>query len=128
MSRAGIKPPVIAVRRAYEEPAEADGYRVLVDRIWPRGRSKTSLRVDEWARGLAPTDALRTWFRHDPQRWDLFQERYRAELLTADKEQQMRTLLEQAGHQRVTLVYGAKDEQHNQAVVLREVMTALFRR
>ena len=116
---------MIAIRRAYEDPSEDDGYRVLVDRLWPRGRSKAALTLDQWAPELAPSDALRKWFGHDPQRWEVFRQRYRSELAGAEKLQQMRLLFANAAGRPMTLVYGARDEQHNQAVVLREVMSAL---
>ncbi|RXZ36725.1 DUF488 family protein [Oxalobacteraceae bacterium CAVE-383] len=125
MSNSGNKRSVISIRRAYEEPSEQDGYRILVDRLWPRGRSKESLKLDQWARELAPSDELRKWFGHDPQRWEVFQQRYRSELAEAEKVQQMQLLLADAAGRPMTLVYGAKDEQHNQAVVLREVMSKL---
>ncbi len=115
----------ITIRRAYEEPASADGYRVLVDRLWPRGRSKGTLKLDQWAPELAPSDELRKWFGHDPQRWEIFAQRYRTELAAADKLQQMHLLLTNAAEQAITLVYGAKDEQHNQAVVLCQVLSQL---
>lgn len=96
--------------------------------MWPRGLSKTALKIDEWARELAPSAELRKWFAHDPQRWEVFQQRYRSELAADDRQQQMRRLLADAGGRPITLVYGAKDEEHNQAVVLRDVMSRLHRR
>jgi uncharacterized protein YeaO (DUF488 family) len=125
MSNLGNKRPMISIRRAYEEPSKDDGYRILVDRLWPRGRSKESLKLDQWARELAPTDELRKWFGHDPQHWEVFQQRYRSELAETEKLQQMQLLLADATGRPITLIYGAKDEQHNQAVVLREVMSKL---
>ncbi|ABR91549.1 uroporphyrin-III C-methyltransferase [Janthinobacterium sp. Marseille] len=126
MSNLANKPSVISIRRAYEDPSENDGYRVLVDRLWPRGRSKESLKLDQWARELAPTDELRKWFGHEPQHWEVFQQRYRSELAETEKLQQMQLLLADAAGRSITLVYGAKDEQHNQAVVLRDVMSKLL--
>lgn len=110
----------IWLRRAYEQPTRNDGYRVLVDRIWPRGVSKDDAAIDHWARALAPSDDLRTWFGHEPQRWDEFQRRYRAELETHDDA--LDALLDRVAQGRVTLVYGARDQQHNNAVVLRDVL------
>lgn len=110
----------IWLRRAYDPPTRNDGHRVLVDRIWPRGVSKADARIDDWAREVAPSDDLRRWFDHDPQRWDEFQRRYRAEL--RDREQTLDTLARRVDEGRVTLVYGARDEQHNNAVVLRDVL------
>jgi uncharacterized protein YeaO (DUF488 family) len=114
----------IRLRRAYDAPTGTDGYRVLVDRLWPRGVSKDDAHIDDWARELAPSDELRRWFGHDPQRWDTFVQRYRAELdqhgETFDR------LVERVRHGPVTLVYGARDAQHNNAVVLRDVLEELM--
>jgi uncharacterized protein YeaO (DUF488 family) len=110
----------IWLRRAYDPPTRSDGHRVLVDRIWPRGVSKADARIDDWAREIAPSDDLRRWFDHDPRRWDEFQRRYRAEL--RDREQALDTLARRVDEGRVTLVYGARDGQHNNAVVLRDVL------
>jgi uncharacterized protein YeaO (DUF488 family) len=125
MPSPGNKHPMISIRRAYEEPSENDGYRVLVDRLWPRGRSKGSLKLDQWARELAPTDELRQWFGHDPQHWTVFQQRYRSELAATDKLEQIQQLLANAAGRSITLVYGAKDERHNQAIVLCEVLSEI---
>jgi uncharacterized protein YeaO (DUF488 family) len=114
MSAATLK-----LKRAYAPAAAGDGTRVLVDRLWPRGLAKREARIDEWAKEVAPTAALRRWFGHDPARWDEFQRRYRAELKDNAALDQLRRLVA-AGP--VTLVYGARDETHNQAVVLREVL------
>ncbi len=108
----------ISIKRAYEDPLPADGYRVLVDRVWPRGRSKEVLAIDEWAREVAPSTALRKWFGHEPKRWDDFQERYLAELDAPEQQERLRAIMTAAGKRPITLVYGAKDEEHNQAVVL----------
>jgi uncharacterized protein YeaO (DUF488 family) len=110
----------IWLRRAYEAPTRNDGHRVLVDRIWPRGVSKADARIDDWARELAPSDDLRRWFDHDAERWDEFQRRYHAEL--QDREQALDQLARRVDEGRVTLVYGARDEHHNNAVVLRDVL------
>ncbi|HEY9039749.1 MAG TPA: DUF488 domain-containing protein [Roseovarius sp.] len=107
----------IRTRRAYEEMAENDGYRVLVDRIWPRGVSKEDLDLDEWCKEVAPSDELRKWFDHDPEKWDQFQRRYRNEL---DRNDSVKALIERVRDGRVTLIYGAKDETHNNAVALRD--------
>jgi uncharacterized protein YeaO (DUF488 family) len=110
----------IGIKRAYE-PAEAeDGYRVLVDRLWPRGIAKDRARLDEWATDLAPSTELRTWFGHDPQRFDEFRERYRQEL--SDRTDHLAALRRRAQSGRVTLVYGARDQEHNDAVVLAELL------
>ena len=111
----------VRIRRAYDPPGRDDGHRVLIDRIWPRGVRKEELRVDEWARALAPSTRLRQWFGHDPARWEAFRKRYFAEL---DRQAEaVAALAERARRGRVTLVYGAKDEQHNNAVALRDYLT-----
>ena len=108
------------IRRAYDEPTHNDGYRVLVDRVWPRGVSKEDAQLDEWCKQIAPTTELRKWFGHDPERWDGFRSRYRAEL--GDRDDLVEALVERTRRQRVTLVFGAKDTEHNQAVVLAELI------
>ncbi|NMM27766.1 MAG: DUF488 family protein [Glaciimonas sp.] len=113
----------IFIKRAYEDAAPADGFRVLVDRLWPRGRSKETLELDQWARDLAPSANLRKWFGHAPKRWETFQQRYRSELDAEEKQEGMRDLLAAADGRSITLVYAAKDEQHNQAIVLRDVLS-----
>jgi len=108
----------VQIRRAYEPPHAGDGYRVLVDRLWPRGRSKASLRLAAWDKDLAPSAALRMWFGHDPARWTEFKHRYHAELRTPERVRALDALAERARAGMVTLVYGARDEQHNEARVL----------
>lgn len=113
----------IMIKRAYEDPSPDDGYRVLVDRVWPRGRSKATLALDQWARDLAPSAELRKWFGHAPKRWEVFQQRYRTELDAEEAQEQIRRLLTDSNGRIITLVYGAKDEEHNQAIVLRDVLS-----
>ena len=108
------------LKRAYEPPEKADGTRILVDRLWPRGVSKEEAELDEWIKEIAPSADLRTWFGHDPERWDEFRRRYRAEL--ARHSETLKHLRRQARAGRITLVYSAKDEIHNDAVVLRDVL------
>jgi len=107
----------IQIKRAYEPPAAGDGYRVLVDRIWPRGVSKEAARIDAWLKDLAPSAELRTWFGHDVERWEEFQERYWQEL--EEREAALEELAHRASDGRVTLVYAARDTEHNNAVALR---------
>jgi uncharacterized protein YeaO (DUF488 family) len=110
----------IRIKRAYEPPATADGTRILVDRLWPRGVTKEALAIERWIKEIGPSDALRRWFGHDPERWDEFRRRYSAELTN-----QAALLAELRGlaHDHVlTLVYGARDDAHNNAVVLRETL------
>ena len=111
--------PRIRLRRAYEDPSPDDGYRVLVDRVWPRGRTKQELRLDAWTRNLAPSTELRRWFGHDPARWQGFQARYHQELADPERAQALDALAAEAARVgRVTLVYGARDREHNQAQVI----------
>jgi uncharacterized protein YeaO (DUF488 family) len=114
--------PAILLKRAYDKPARADGYRVLVHRLWPRGIKKEDLRLDAWAKELAPSTELRKWFAHDPSRWSEFRKRYRAELRASHAAQRIGEILDAARPARtVTLLYGAKDTEHNEAVVLRSL-------
>ena len=112
----------IRLKRAYEPPAADDGSRILVDRIWPRGRSRTALSIDAWHRELGPSDALRKWFGHEPERWEEFRRRYRAELARPEAAELLDQLADIARSRRLTLVYGAADREHNQAVVIAEVL------
>jgi uncharacterized protein YeaO (DUF488 family) len=112
----------IQIRRAYDPPGRGDGYRVLVDRVWPRGVSKDDLDLDEWRKEIAPSTRLRKWFGHDPQRWREFQKRYFVEL--EGKQDSVRELMKRARQGRVTLVYGARDPEHNQAVALSAYLRA----
>lgn len=110
----------LRIKRAYEKPSGADGYRVLVDRVWPRGVSKDDAALDEWLKDVAPSAALRRWFGHDPQRFEEFARRYREEVERSGALDRLRAC--QREHDVVTLVYGAKDTEHNQAVVLRSLL------
>ncbi|AOU99666.1 hypothetical protein BI364_10285 [Acidihalobacter yilgarnensis] len=115
---------MLVVKRVYAPVAEDDGFRVLVDRLWPRGLSKAAARIDLWAKDVAPSDALRQWFGHDPAKWDVFQHRYSAELAkNVDAMAALRSEL--SAHVRgATLLYAAHDEQHNNAVVLLRYLQA----
>ncbi len=106
------------MKRAYEPASRADGVRVLVDRVWPRGLTKSKVAIDQWMKDVAPSTALRQWFGHDPERWTEFRRRYRAEL--ARHPALLKELRAIARKGPLTLVYSARDEAHNQAVVLRE--------
>ncbi len=112
----------IATKRAYDEPTADDGYRVLVDRLWPRGVKKETLALDEWCKDVAPSSELRVWFDHDPAKFSEFRARYRTELIASEASIK---LLERAGKQTLTLVYAAKDPQINHAVVLQEYLKDL---
>ena len=113
---------MVRIKRAYEEPARGDGYRVLVDRLWPRGVKKEALHLDLWAKDLAPSADLRVWFGHDPARFREFARRYHAELRAPPARALLAELARRAAHGPVTLVYGARDAEHNGAVVLRDVL------
>jgi uncharacterized protein YeaO (DUF488 family) len=112
--------PAIKLKRVYDKPATSDGYRVLVDRIWPRGVSKKAAAVDLWAKDLAPSTELRKWFGHDPERWAEFAKRYRAEL--KPRRDAVAELRATCRSRRVTLLFGAADVRHNQAVVLKRIL------
>jgi uncharacterized protein YeaO (DUF488 family) len=118
--------PRIAIKRAYDPPSRADGARVLVDGVWPRGVKKEDLAVEEWMRDLAPSTALRKWFGHDPERWDEFRRRYFAEL--DERPEAWRKLAERARKGKLTLVFSARDAVHNNAVALREYLEARMAR
>lgn len=109
----------VRCKRAYLPPEPADGTRVLVDRLWPRGVRKDAARIDWWAKDLAPSDALRRWFGHDPERFHAFRTRYAAEIDYSPALARLRVLVRGGT---VTLVYAAKDERHNNAVVLAEML------
>ncbi|HLI63307.1 MAG TPA: DUF488 family protein [Terriglobales bacterium] len=113
---------MIAIKRAYEPLSRDDGTRILVDRLWPRGLKKEQLHVEKWLRELGPSNELRRFFGHDPQRWQEFRRRYRAELKRPQVKPLLDELLEVARDGKLTLVYSAKDEAHNQAVVIKEIL------
>lgn len=116
---------MIQIKRVYSEPGKQDGLRILVDRVWPRGFSKERAKVDEWRKELAPSTALRKWFGHDPAKWAGFRERYRKELVESGEIDALKELAQRARHEAITLVYGAADEQHNQAVALKDFIDQL---
>lgn len=109
---------MITLKRVYEKPAASDGCRILVDRLWPRGLSKEKARVDLWLKDLGPSTELRKWFGHDPIRWAAFKAKYRRELKA--KKPLLHEIEMHAQQGPVTLLYGAKDTEHNEAVVLKE--------
>jgi uncharacterized protein YeaO (DUF488 family) len=114
---------VIRIKRIYDPPQSSDGCRVLVDRLWPRGVSRNQARLDLWMKEIAPSDALRKWFAHKPERWAGFQSRYRRELRARPElVRQLRRLAKERGT--VTLLFSARDARHNQAVALRSFLRA----
>jgi uncharacterized protein YeaO (DUF488 family) len=112
---------MIKIKRVYEKPAKEDGWRVLVDRLWPRGMKREAAKIDVWMKEIAPSDGLRKWFGHEPKKWPEFQKRYRGEL---EEEKDAVTELKEMEkkHGTVTLLFGAKDQEHNQAVALVDVL------
>jgi uncharacterized protein YeaO (DUF488 family) len=121
------QPAGVRIKRAYEPASPQDGYRVLVDRLWPRGRSREELRLEAWLKDIAPSAELRRWFDHDPSRWKDFQARYRVELQAPAAQTLLSDLVRRARAGPLTLVYAARDEQYNDAVALRAIITARLR-
>jgi uncharacterized protein YeaO (DUF488 family) len=115
-----ISPENINLKRAYEPPAAGDGTRILVDRLWPRGVTKAAAAIDMWAEDIAPSAGLRQWFSHETSRWEEFRRRYIAEL--EQKSDLLNEICAIAQSKSITLVFGARDQTHNDAVVLREVL------
>lgn len=120
MVRSPLPASHIRLKRAYEPADAGDGVRLLVDRLWPRGVSKERAALDDWLKDIAPSTELRQWFGHDPDRWPEFQRRYRAEL--REHAEELSRIRAMARTHTVTLVYSAHDEEHNDAVVLRDVL------
>jgi uncharacterized protein YeaO (DUF488 family) len=119
---------MVKLERAYEPAAAGGGYRVLVERLWPRGVKKDELVLDEWAKELAPSTELRKWFAHDVERWSEFKRRYRRELEQSPAAERLHELAERAAKGTVTLVFSSHDAEHNNAVVLKEELERLGRR
>ena len=123
MKAGKVSPVQVRIKRAYEPPAPEDGTRVLIDRVWPRGIKKEDLSIDQWNKELAPSTELRQWFGHDPALWQEFKQRFAAELQPQAEGLEALRALARKGT--VTLVYGAHDEAHNNAVALRELLLVL---
>lgn len=117
---------MIKIKRVYDKPEESDGFRVLVDRLWPRGISKKEAAVSAWCKELAPSTALRSWFGHDPARWEEFRKRYQAELAAPEKRALLAELVRRSEEGPVTLLYAARDPVHNNAAVLAEFLTSFW--
>ena len=118
---------MVKLKRAYEPASRGDGYRVLVERLWPRGIRKEALVLDEWRKEVAPSGELRKWFNHDPQRWDEFKLRYLKELKETAASEQLRALADRASGRTLTLVFSSHDGAHNNAVVLKTQIERLVR-
>jgi len=112
---------MLKIKRIYDPASPGDGRRILVDRLWPRGIRKEDAAIDEWLKELAPSAELRKWVAHDPAKWSEFQKRYRKEL--QDRSDVVDRLRKEAGKRTVTLLYSARDEKHNNAVVLKDIIT-----
>jgi len=113
---------MIATKRAYEPAAASDGYRVLIDRLWPRGVSKAKAKLDAWEKGIAPSATLRQWYGHDPAKWKDFQSRYRRELRSADAKAVLDNLAMRAKRGRVTLVYASRDSEISDVAVIERIL------
>jgi uncharacterized protein YeaO (DUF488 family) len=111
---------MIQLKRVYEKPSRQDGFRILVDRLWPRGLTKARAAVDLWLKDVAPSTELRKWFSHDPEKWKEFQTRYRKEL--KEQKEALSLLKKKSKERTVTLVYGARDQEHNEALVLKRII------
>ena len=110
----------VHIKRIYEARSSDDGYRVLVDRLWPRGIRKEHAQIDEWLKDVAPSQTLRKWFGHEPEKWELFCKQYSAELQTSTAFAQLKSLINK--YKTLTLLYSARDKQHNQAIVLQRLL------
>jgi uncharacterized protein YeaO (DUF488 family) len=119
---------MITIKRAYDPPSEEDGERILVDRLWPRGITKEAAHLSFWLKELGPTTELRKWFGHDPSRWEEFQRRYERELQTQDKQAILRDLAAKSRYGVITLVFGAKDRERNNAAVLKNLIGNIARK
>jgi|SRR5690606_37433981 len=116
-----IQMKTIQIKRIYEEASPDDGYRILVDRLWPRGISKIRAKLDEWNKEIAPSTEIRKWFDHQPERFDEFSELYKEEL--NDKKEELKRIQTIAEKQKITLLYGARDPKINHVIILLEVLT-----
>ncbi len=116
---------MLKIKRAYEKKEAGDGKRILIDRLWPRGLGKDEAGIDVWRKELAPSTALRKWFGHDPEKWEEFRKRYRAELATPETKRLLEEIAREAEHHAVTLIYSAKDTEHSDVRVLEEMLTKL---
>lgn len=113
----------VKIKRIYEPAVASDGYRILVDRLWPRGIKKEDAQVDKWLKEIAPSTTLRKWFNHDPEKWHSFIKRYHAELTGSVALEELHT--DARKHKNITLLYGAKDEEHNHALVLLRLIKSI---
>ncbi|MBB5214218.1 DUF488 domain-containing protein [Parapusillimonas granuli] len=119
-------PRQVQIKRVYDPPQRGDGYRVLIDRLWPRGVKKEELEHDAWIKDLAPSPGLRKWFGHKVEHWDRFRDGYQAELRAPEQQARMRDLIQAAGRKKITLLYAAKDDKHNHALILADELNRLY--
>jgi uncharacterized protein YeaO (DUF488 family) len=119
---------VLKIKRAYDKPDSADGKRILIDRLWPRGVTKVEAGIDEWLKELSPSTELRKWFSHDPQKWEEFRKKYIKELAVPEKEAILAGIARTAQHSDVTLIYSAKDTEHSDVKVLEELITKMMKK
>ncbi len=117
---------MLKIKRAYERKEAGDGKRILIDRLWPRGVRKDEAGIDEWLKELAPSTALRQWFGHDPKKWEEFKKRYRKELAAPESKRLLEEIARSAERRNVTLIYGAKDTEHSDVQVLKELIVGLM--
>ncbi len=119
---------MVKIKRIYDKPSDTDDFRILVDRLWPRGVSKKDAKVELWLKDVAPGNDLRTWFGHDPEKWDEFKRRYFKELgALTEKKELLNVIIEHSRKGAVTLLYAAKDEDHNNAAALREYLHTKYK-
>jgi uncharacterized protein YeaO (DUF488 family) len=118
----------VQTKRAYEEPRPEDGYRVLVDGLWPRGLRKEKLKIDQWMRDIAPSAPLRNWYGHKPEKWEEFRKKFRAELSKSPRKELLAGLVERARKERVTLVFAARDAERCNAAVIAEMIRERLQR
>ncbi len=116
----------ITIKRIYEEPGPDDGMRVLVDRLWPRGIKKENASIDLWLKEIAPSDELRKWFQHEPEKFPEFRRRYEAELHMPERQEALKRLHQLASQGPLTLIFAARDREHNNACVLRDVLVSAY--
>lgn len=115
---------MLKMKRIYEDYAEQDGYRILTERLWPRGVSKERAKLDKWMKGIAPSQKLRKWFDHDPEKWDEFREKYRKELYGSENVEELLNIIDR--EKNVTLVFASKDEKHNSTALLKDFIEDLM--
>ena len=115
---------MLKTKRVYEDSADSDGFRILTERLWPRGVSKERAQLDQWMKGVAPSHELRKWFDHDPEKWEEFKERYRKELFGSEYVEELLDIIKK--NESVTLIYASKDEEHNSTVLLKAFLEDLL--